>query len=916
MSQPLPRPHYPGTDSRIFTTARLLSFQGFDECPVVDDGMLFRLPPILSFHSRVVTVAGRKWMIWSANSIQDPYYPGPRASQGIVFRDPDSTQRRYDGRGGRWDYTRVPQTYSAIRPWLGFIRREGWSGAHDVEFTPVHSVWDTTSAYQVGRLQDAFLSRMVARNTDLDRQMFELLPQILYRRTTLCPYRPKFPTRDVMAGLAAVEEYERAVDLAAECQAGMKEKDAWITMVRLWLAQPFPEPYVLQQLSIMPADEEYLGVWINGAPAEDPLWFLTTAAVPCFVISEIAEGTPVDQVANGFLAGTDVGSMREAYEFDRIGIRGGVSTPTELRTSAATPLARTPFDRRRATLRWQMDVPEGRWLAATVFDTSAAPPSHIPSLASGSESAPMDEDRGSPTPSGYGPMAPPVAPPARSAGPWTVFVEDDDEDGETRMKKRGGRHKGKADLEGEQEMWYDRTLKRKLIFDDLPPAPDGLPSDEEYGRPVPEWPFGMDSNGNWLPDIPSMWMYRREAPTPERIGEQPPILSRAPSTAQEERPVEVPLRGDLSRIFEDDIAPAVPNSPTPSDWTERPLSEAVLSREATPPSEEGTVSPPDIRMSSPISERSTPEVEQPPIRDCEGRDPTTRVLLRGIPPSWTADSLRRWTRTIGQQDNPLRLRRAFRVVRSPRIDALIEFFDNHDAQPSSSAERWTIATTTEGPSQVLQDSIPTSPCPRSPDFPLRSLVARAAPLPVPFASPTIAVPISSTIPASTKNVPASASFASPSVPTSTTLSITHAAVLERAPQARSIPVPGEIPVPEGETALTFARAWPTVATSLAHTRMARGASDTPRLPPSDSVFSSATSSFPARKVPIECSLQKVEYSSKEFAKETEILGRAVPYIPPFDWSDEDIDWFIDDEFSGGDMDVDMDTDWEDDLGKQ
>ncbi|KAJ7066825.1 hypothetical protein B0H15DRAFT_807560 [Mycena belliarum] len=317
MSQRLPHPVYPDDDSRIFSTARLLSFHGFDECPIVDDGLLFRLPPITFFHSRVVSIDGRKWMIWSANSIQNPYYPGPRAALGTVVRDPDPTQRRYDGRGGRWDYTRVPQTYSAIRPWLGFIRREGRYGSRNVEFTPVHSVWDTVGGYQEGRLQAAFVAQMESRNAELDKQMAELLPQILALRTTLCPYRPRVPTRDIMAGLAAVVQYERAVDLAAECQAGMKEKDAWITMVRQWLAQPFLEPYVLLQLTIIPADEDYLGVWINGAPAEDPLWFLVTAAVPCFVISEVAEGTKVDQVSDGFAQGLHGSRPQQRLDLSR-----------------------------------------------------------------------------------------------------------------------------------------------------------------------------------------------------------------------------------------------------------------------------------------------------------------------------------------------------------------------------------------------------------------------------------------------------------------------------------------------------------------------------------------------------------------------------------------------------------------------
>ncbi|KAJ7068936.1 hypothetical protein B0H15DRAFT_958048 [Mycena belliarum] len=674
MSSSIRRPHYTGTDSRVYTTSRLVSFHGFEELPVVDDGMLFHLPRFHHYHSRVVFANDRRWMIWSANSEQDPFYPGPRTTIGVLFRDAELSQRRYDGRGGRWDHTRVPQAYSAIRPWLGFIYRENGPGNQNVEFASVHSVWEPTNSYLVGKLQNGFMDRMIQRNEELDRQMRELLPTILAGRPTLCPYRPKTPTRADLAGLAAAVQYERAVDLAAECQAGMKEKCAWARMARKWLEKPFSEPYVLESLEIVPAEDACIGVWINGAEAADPLWFLVVARVPCFVIHELPQGIPAERVTQGFVVGTDVEINRALCEFDRIGLLGGVVSPVELRPLAAMPAPRTLQERLRAGLRWQMDISDGRWLPAIVSDTTEEPPAESPHAREKAE--PMDEELSSPAPTSETLAPPPVAAPARAAGPWTVFAEDEDKDGEPRMKKRGARLKGKGDMVENQEMWYDRMLKRKLIFDDLPPAPEGYPADEEYGRPVPEWPFGMDSNGRWISEISSMWMYRREAPTPSRIGEVPdsPRNSRSQTVSLPDE--------DMPQIFEDDIAPQVPVSPTRSDRTERPLSEPgrASSRETTPPP---VSSPRDDPMRSPSPGSSSPDSvpDSPPqVRDTEGREPSIFVLLRGIPSSWTADSLRRWTRTIGHQDSPLRLRDVYRVDRGGRIDVLIEFYDEHDAQ--------------------------------------------------------------------------------------------------------------------------------------------------------------------------------------------------------------------------------------------
>ncbi|KAJ7066824.1 hypothetical protein B0H15DRAFT_807576 [Mycena belliarum] len=347
------RPHYTGTDSRVYSTARLVSHHGFDEPPTVDDGMLFRLLQIHSYHSRVVALNGQRWMIWSANSQQDPFYPGSRTTYGVLFRDSELSQRRYDGRGGQWDHTRVPQAHSAIRPWLGFILRNVQEGNQNVEYTPVYSVWETTNSYQVGKLQSGFVESMEARNKDLDQQMNELLPSILTKRTTLCPYRPRTPTRADLAGLAAVVQYERAVDLAAECQAGMKEKCAWITMARLWLEEPFREPYVLATLDIILANDDYLGVWINGAQAEDPLWYLVSAKVPCFVIHELPQEEIVERVRNDFVVGTDVERVRTGYEFDRIGLAGPLATG-RTKSTADDPGLRVPDD---GTLRHRPSIP-------------------------------------------------------------------------------------------------------------------------------------------------------------------------------------------------------------------------------------------------------------------------------------------------------------------------------------------------------------------------------------------------------------------------------------------------------------------------------------------------------------------------------------------------------------------------------
>jgi hypothetical protein len=67
---------------------------------------------------------------------------------------------------------------------------------------------------------------------------------------------------------------------------------------------------------------------------------------------------------------------------------------------------------------------------------------------------------------------PPVSSDAVSKGQWAIFAQVDPEEDEPDvgplMRLRGARSRGRGDTEGDEEIWYDRKMKRKLIFSDLP----------------------------------------------------------------------------------------------------------------------------------------------------------------------------------------------------------------------------------------------------------------------------------------------------------------------------------------------------------------------------------------------------------------------------------------------------------------
>jgi hypothetical protein len=81
-----------------------------------------------------------------------------------------------------------------------------------------------------------------------------------------------------------------------------------------------------------------------------------------------------------------------------------------------------------------------------------------------------------------------------TSGAWSYFREKSEitESGKdkTYMLKLGKANSEKHVEEGES-LWYDRTNRWKLIFELIPPMDEGewLTTEEEFGRPVPDWPF-------------------------------------------------------------------------------------------------------------------------------------------------------------------------------------------------------------------------------------------------------------------------------------------------------------------------------------------------------------------------------------------------------------------------------------------
>ncbi|KAJ7047933.1 hypothetical protein C8F04DRAFT_1247536 [Mycena alexandri] len=398
------------------------------------------------------------------------------------------------------------------------------------------------------------------------------------------------------------------------------------------------------------------------------------------------ELNPATIELQSFVQRTNVESMRpEIYEYDRFARSLGLEfSPTERPERLGSAPERSSLDHSRSSLRWQLGISENEELPAhrglpmgeeQILPSTGAPAIRLP---------PPGRDES------YVP--PPIAPPAKSKGNWEVYAEEVAEEGEpgydnvdSVMILRGKNKKNKADLEEEQELWWDREKKRKLIFSDLPPPPEGATEDDEFGRPVPAWNFGIRGN-KWIKVKESVWMYRREKPDPQRVGETyqpppPPLAIDSPLPPARDEDVEMPaFDGNTNAALEkdEDTVSLGPGSDEEGALRREDSSPPVQSdvimgnTEAHDPivldqASEGPVTAPALEIPDVV-------MSEPPRAEQERVSRYLRIL--GLPLGWSATRFEDW---MGKDafGKVLTLRRI--VVRGIAVDFVLALRDEETA---------------------------------------------------------------------------------------------------------------------------------------------------------------------------------------------------------------------------------------------
>ncbi|KAJ7780458.1 hypothetical protein B0H14DRAFT_3507535 [Mycena olivaceomarginata] len=235
-------------------------------------------------------------------------------------------------------------------------------------------------------------------------------------------------------------------------------------------------------------------------------------------------------------------------------------------------------------------------------------------------------------------------------------LEEDEPDVGPLICARGARAQGKGDTEGDEELWYDQKLKRKLIFSDLPALPRVLEHvDEEFGRPVPGWAFGARKHRDWAGAVPSVWMYRREKASRHRVGERyspPTPLLRSPQLE------ESALKGATA---EGTLATTAPRDTSPSEGSVVSLG----------PEE-------DAKMVD-VETRETTETERLP--EPMDEDVITYVLIHGHSFSFGIGDLWLWLCHLGSEIESTSIMGIYRLLQADyRVDYLFEVRNSRDAE--------------------------------------------------------------------------------------------------------------------------------------------------------------------------------------------------------------------------------------------
>ncbi|KAF9537976.1 hypothetical protein CPC08DRAFT_771197 [Agrocybe pediades] len=484
--------------SKPFSLDRLASFAGYILPPTVVDAMLFFLPRFSLCSHRVVESFQRAWELWSLNSSRTVYYPGVQQIYSRFGQSLHASRRRYDGHEGRFDSTISPQHYDKNRPWLGFIQTS--SDDTRPEFSPLLDVWVRDKTSHTGKFNSSFILKLAKRVVVLGESVKDQMA-LSTIQPDLWNMRPLVPTKDDVVALNQLSKLEEAVDAYAELQREVKIMAAWCSMAEALISYSKECPEIK---NIVPANETLMGVWLNGCDEEEGKWLLASR-VPCFIIHELSTMEFRDWVTGSrrvsdFHTGTNMVRLRVAANpLDQLAKRGGntlLDLNSELGQANKTEHQYLPSDKERSSVEAQ------GWRNGTYNNTRRTVVVTNTTLTASSTSSSI--------------VYPPPVTRTDDKGGWSDWTEEEIDDEETVLVKRGKRYV----IPSYTHLYYDRINSRRLYLDSPLPMPPSYRADPWiFGLPAPSVRYvELEGHKHYRNRLASTWVYFIPKQSEDQVG--------------------------------------------------------------------------------------------------------------------------------------------------------------------------------------------------------------------------------------------------------------------------------------------------------------------------------------------------------------------------------------------------------------
>ncbi|KAJ7073654.1 hypothetical protein C8F01DRAFT_1224556 [Mycena amicta] len=519
-----PNPTTTPTPSNIpsslrYTLPRLAPSAGLERILMPDLGMDFDISgyPVRSF--RRITLPdypGQPMIAWSPNSGQTPHFAG-RLRAVLPVQSPAGEQRRLDGSHGALDANIFPQLLRA-RPHLGFITRASqvdpanpWYAAYVFPsryWRDSPNGTDSITGRLVGQMDPTWLEemhrlgqRLASEYTDWMQQLWPVEQDRLEEWRVFGISRPPadglFWLR--MRQLGGCLEWDEALDYAVEAQYYLRHRRAWMDWARVYMIdQRNVDTLRNEQIRSMRwADDECVGLWVNGA-SEEQVLRLIAHAIPVFIMARAPTGSPHnDPVSTAFFEGSS--TQRDYYD-----------NHPSLSIPAVSVLSDAPVP---TGFEAPIPYPERSLLNATP-QSLPVPVTAAPIPADRFQRYMDGEDEEEVMPSESGDLGIAYSAPRPLADVlqnrrWTFWAKIDDPDiyEEECMKQHASR-KG-VEQNGDGSWYYDRELMRQIYTEVAIPRDAYRP--DLFGFAFNETtPFYAYHGNSWVVQRPTTWVYPTE----------------------------------------------------------------------------------------------------------------------------------------------------------------------------------------------------------------------------------------------------------------------------------------------------------------------------------------------------------------------------------------------------------------------